>query len=232
MQPRYKALLVHLLTATGAVLSMLAMLAAVNAEWSMMFLWLVAAFAVDGVDGPLARRYDVRVNWPTYDGVLMDLIIDYLTYVFIPAFALFKSGLLSGWTGWFAIIVITYGSVIYFADTRMKTRDYSFAGFPGCWNMVVLVLFAVKPHWTVILAIIVVLTVAMFSNIKFIHPVRTERWRYIRYRTGEEELYDHQTDPNEWNNLANDPKLAELRKQMAKWLPTKNSKPNSKPKSK
>ena len=169
MQPRYKALLVHLLTATGAVLSMLAMLAAVNAEWSMMFLWLVAAFAVDGVDGPLARRYDVRVNWPTYDGVLMDLIIDYLTYVFIPAFALFKSGLLSGWTGWFAIIVITYGSVIYFADTRMKTRDYSFAGFPGCWNMVVLVLFAVKPHWTVILAIIVALTVAMFSNIKFIH---------------------------------------------------------------
>ena len=179
MQPRYKALLVHLLTATGAVLSMLAMLAAVNAEWSMMFLWLVAAFAVDGVDGPLARRYDVRVNWPTYDGVLMDLIIDYLTYVFIPAFALFKSGLLSGWTGWFAIIVITYGSVIYFADTRMKTRNYSFAGFPGCWNMVVLVLFAVKPHWTVILAIIVALTVAMFSNIKFIHPVRTERWRAI-----------------------------------------------------
>jgi arylsulfatase A-like enzyme len=64
------------------------------------------------------------------------------------------------------------------------------------------------------------------------HAVRSERWRYIRYRTGEEELYDHQTDPNEWNNLANDPKLAELRKQMAKWLPTKNSKPNSKPKSK
>ena len=51
MQPRYKALLVHLLTATGAVLSMLAMLAAVNAEWSMMFLWLVAAFAVDPVGG-------------------------------------------------------------------------------------------------------------------------------------------------------------------------------------
>ena len=61
MQPRYKALLVHLLTATGAVLSMLAMLAAVNAEWSMMFLWLVAAFAVDGVDGP---THDVIVIGP------------------------------------------------------------------------------------------------------------------------------------------------------------------------
>lgn len=179
MHLRHKALSVHLLTATGAVLSMLAMLAAAEAEWSLMFLWLVFAFAVDGVDGPLARKYDVKANWPAYDGVLMDLIIDYLTYVFIPAFALFQSGLLSGWTGWFAIIVITYGSVVYFADTRMKTNDNSFAGFPGCWNMVVLVLFAVKPHWLVILIIVVLLTVAMFTNIKFIHPVRTERWRAI-----------------------------------------------------
>ncbi|ARC36292.1 phosphatidylcholine synthase [Paracoccus yeei] len=179
MKPRVKALSVHLLTATGAVLSMLALLAAANAEWSSMFLWLVIALIVDGVDGPLARRYQVKKNWPTYDGVLMDLIIDYLTYVFIPAYALFMSGLLPGWTGWIAIIAITYGSVIYFADTRMKTRDYSFAGFPACWNMVVLVLFALKPSFWVILLIVVALTVTMFTNVKFIHPVRTRRWRAI-----------------------------------------------------
>jgi len=179
MSVRYKALGVHLLTATGAVLSMLAMLAAVEEQWSLMFLWLVVALVVDGVDGPLARRYAVKVNWPAYDGVLMDLIIDYLTYVFIPAFALFKSDLLTGWTGWIAIIVIVYGSVIYFADTRMKTEDNSFAGFPGCWNMVVLVLFALKPSEWVTLAIVVALTAAMFSGIKFVHPVRTDRWRAL-----------------------------------------------------
>ena len=179
MSLRLKALGVHLLTATGAVLSMLAMLAAVEEEWSLMFLWLVVALAVDGIDGPLARRYHVKSNWPAYDGVLLDLIIDYLTYVFIPAFALFKSDLLSGWTGWIAIIVIVYGSVIYFADTRMKTKDNSFAGFPACWNMVVLVLFALKPPDGVTLAIVVALTVAMFTNIKFIHPVRTDRWRAV-----------------------------------------------------
>ncbi|TJZ93496.1 phosphatidylcholine synthase [Paracoccus gahaiensis] len=179
MQLRHKALAVHLLTATGAVLAMLAMLAAVQADWALMFLWLVVAFVVDGIDGPLARRYEVKSNWPAYDGELMDLIIDYLTYVFIPAFALFQSGLLSGWTGWFAIIVIVFTSVVYFADTRMKTRDNSFAGFPGCWNMVVLVLFAVEPHWTIILLIVTALSIAMFTNIKFVHPVRTERWRLI-----------------------------------------------------
>jgi phosphatidylcholine synthase len=179
MNIQTKAYLVHLLTATGAVLAMLAMLAAVQEDWAMMFFWLVVAFGVDGIDGPLARATNIKVNAPRIDGVLLDLIIDYLTYVFIPAFALFTSGLLPGWTGWFAIIVITFTSALYFADTRMKTADYSFAGFPGCWNMVVLVLFAVQPNFWVSLGIVVLLAVAMFVPLKFVHPVRTERWRMI-----------------------------------------------------
>lgn len=172
-----KALSVHLFTAIGSVCAMLAMLAAVDEQWGVMFLWLVVAFIVDGIDGPLARRYEVKKNAPQFDGVLMDLIIDFLTYVFIPAYALFKSGLLPGWTGWIAIIVITYASVVYFADTRMKTKDNSFAGFPGCWNMVVIVLFATEPNFYVTLGLVVALAVAMFTPLKFIHPARTERWR-------------------------------------------------------
>jgi phosphatidylcholine synthase len=179
MDVKIKALSVHLLTATGAVLSMFAMLAAVEGNWQTMFLWLVLALLVDGIDGPLARRYDTPKNFPIYDGVLMDLIVDYLTYVFIPAYALFKSGMLTGWTGWLVIIAICYGSVIYFSDTRMKTKDKSFSGFPACWNMVVLVLFAVAPSQSVILAIVVMLTVGMFLPLKFVHPTRTERWREI-----------------------------------------------------
>ena len=179
MKTQTLALLVHLLTATGAVFAMLAMLAAVDQKWSLMFLWLVVAFFVDGIDGPLARKYHVKVNAPTFDGVLLDLIIDYLTYVFVPAYALFKSGLLPGLTGWVAIIVITFTSAMYFADTRMKTKDNSFSGFPGCWNMVVLVLFALHPNFWVTLTIVVILAAAMFMPLKFIHPVRTERWRAL-----------------------------------------------------
>jgi phosphatidylcholine synthase len=176
MSIRLKALLVHLLTASGAVLSMLAMLAAVQGQWSLMFLWLLVALIVDGVDGPLARRYDVKTNWPIHDGELMDLIVDYLTYVFIPAYALWANGMLQGTLGFIAMIALIYGSVIYFADTRMKTKDKSFAGFPACWNMVVLVLFALAPGPNVVLAVVVLLTVAMFLNLKFIHPTRTPRW--------------------------------------------------------
>ena len=179
MTPALLALSVHLFTATGAVFAMLAMLAAADADWPMMFFWLVVAFAVDGVDGPLARHYHVKRNAPRFDGELLDLIIDYLTYVFIPAFALFKSDLLPGWTGWVAIILITFASAVYFADTRMKTDDNSFSGFPGAWNMVVITLFAVRPDFWVILGLVSVLAVAMFLPLKFVHPVRTERWRAV-----------------------------------------------------
>ncbi|TNJ42047.1 phosphatidylcholine/phosphatidylserine synthase [Phaeobacter sp. B1627] len=179
MSIELRALSVHLLTATGAVFAMLAMLAAVEAKWDLMFLWLVVAFAVDGIDGPLARHYDVKRNAPQFDGVLLDLIIDYLTYVFIPAFALFTSGLMSGWTGWAAIIVITFTSAMYFADTRMKTKDNSFSGFPGCWNMLVLVIFALEPNHWFSLVLVTLLSATMFVPLKFIHPVRTQRWRTV-----------------------------------------------------
>ena len=174
-----KALLVHLFTASGAVFAMLAMLAASEEKWSLMFLWLIVAFAVDGIDGPLARRYDVKQNAPRFDGVLLDLIIDYLTYVFIPAFALFKSGLLPGWMGWAAIIIITFASAVYFCDTDMKTKDNSFSGFPGCWNMLVIVLFALSPNFWISMALVTALAVSMFLPLKFVHPVRTKRWRFI-----------------------------------------------------
>ena len=177
MIARVLALSVHLLTATGAVFAMLAMLAAAKGNWSMMFLWLVVAFAVDGIDGPLARRFHVRTLASRFDGALLDLIIDYLTYVFIPAFALYRSNLLDGWTGWAAIIIITFTSALYFADRKMKTSDNSFSGFPACWNMVVLVIFALEPDFRVCLAIVSVLALLMFLPLKFIHPVRTARWR-------------------------------------------------------
>ncbi len=174
-----KAFSVHLLTASGAVLAMLALLAAAKGEWSIMFLWLVVAFIVDGIDGPLARAVEIKKYAPQWDGVLLDLIIDYLTYVFIPAYALFVSGLFVGWAGWFCVIVIVFTAVIYFADTRMKTSDNSFSGFPGCWNMVVLVFFAIEPHWIVMTGIVSVLAVVQFFPVKFVHPVRTDRWRWI-----------------------------------------------------
>ena len=179
MQNFTRAFSIHLLTASGAVFAMLALLAAADENWATMYLWLVFALMVDGIDGPLARKYEVKKYAPQWDGYLLDLIIDYLTYVFIPAYALFESGLFPGWTGWISTGIIVFTSAIYFADTRMKTSDNSFSGFPGCWNMLVLVFFAIEPDWKVITLIVVVLAALQFVSVKFVHPVRTARWRAV-----------------------------------------------------
>ena len=179
MTPRLSALAVHLFTAIGASIAMLALHEAFLQDWAMMAIWLAVAFVVDGIDGPLARHFEVKKHVPEIDGVLMDLIIDFLTYVVIPAYALYASGLLPGWSGWIAVLLIPFASAVYFADTRMKTADNSFSGFPGCWNMVVLALLVIAPPWWVTLGIVILLTVAMFLPLKFIHPVRTDRWRAV-----------------------------------------------------
>jgi phosphatidylcholine synthase len=179
MTPRLSALAVHLFTAIGASLAMLALHEAFQQDWAAMALWLALAFVVDGIDGPLARHFDVKTNAPEIDGVLMDLIIDFLTYVVIPAYALYASGLLPGWSGWLVVLLVPFASAVYFSDTRMKTADNSFSGFPGCWNMVVLALLVIAPPWWVILGLVIVLTAAMFFPLKFVHPVRTERWRAL-----------------------------------------------------
>ena len=174
-----KAFSVHMLTATGAALALMAMLAAGRSDWPMMFLWLMFALIVDGIDGPLARKVRIDKNAPQWDGVLLDLIIDYLTYVIIPAYAMVEAALIDpGWSLAAGLMICVTG-VIYFADTRMKTKDNSFSGFPGCWNMVVLVIFALEPNFWISLVLVSVLAVTMFVPLKFVHPVRTERWRMV-----------------------------------------------------
>jgi phosphatidylcholine synthase len=166
----------HAFTATGAAFALLALLAAADGRFSTMFVWLVVAFVVDGIDGPMARRYDVTEHAPIIDGALLDLVIDYLTYVFVPVFALLSAGLLSGRLGALAAFTVAFASALYFADTRMKTPDKSFSGFPAAWNMVALVIFAIRPDPRAVLVIVLVLTVAMFVPVRFVHPVRTGRW--------------------------------------------------------
>lgn len=172
-----RAYAAHLFTASGAVFALLALLAALDARWSDLFVWLVVAFVVDGVDGALARRTDVVTHAPIIDGVLLDLVIDFLTYVVIPAVALLRAGLLTGPAGMAAAVVIVFASALYFADTRMKTPDRSFSGFPAAWNMLAIVVFVAQPPPTLLLVVVLLLTGTMFLPVKFIHPVRTARWR-------------------------------------------------------
>lgn len=173
------AFLVHLLTGSGAALALLALVAATRGAWTAMYCWLLIAFIVDGIDGPLARKLDTKTNASNWDGAILDLVIDYLNYVFIPAYALIYSDLLPSPYGTFAAMLIALTGVVYFADVRMKAADNCFVGFPAAWQMLVLVLLVFQPPVWVTLAIILVLAAAQFVPLKFIHPVRTLRWRAV-----------------------------------------------------
>jgi phosphatidylcholine synthase len=177
MKTKPLAFSIHLLTASGAALALMALVAATRADWQLMYAWLVLALVVDGIDGPLARKVDIKKNAANWDGVLLDLVVDYLTYVFIPAYALIYTGILPSPWGLVAALLVALTGVVYFADVRMKNEDNTFSGFPAAWQMVVLVFLTLPPPVWMTMTIVVILSGAQFLSLKFVHPVRTERWR-------------------------------------------------------
>lgn len=177
MRPAILATLVHVLTASGAGLALLALLAAARGEWRGMFLWLGLALIVDSVDGPLARRLKVKTVLPRWSGERLDLIVDYLTYVAVPAFAFLQSELLPASARLPVSLLIMLSSLAPFADRDAKTSDGYFTGFPAVWNMVLLYLFAIAPPPAVALVIVVLLVVLIFVPVLWVHPFRVERFR-------------------------------------------------------
>lgn len=176
---RMRPFLVHVFTACGAACALLALLAAARADFVTMFVWLAVALFIDGVDGTLARRFRVAEILPRWSGDALDLVVDFTTYVFVPAFALATGGLLPAAAALPLAIAIVVTSALYFADEQMKTADNYFRGFPALWNAVAFHLFVLKlPPW-IAAAVVVVLIVLTFMPLRVLHPFRVPRLRAI-----------------------------------------------------
>jgi phosphatidylcholine synthase len=177
--PHTAAFAVHIFTASGAACALLALIAAVRADWTAMFIWLGIALVIDGVDGTFARRLRVAELLPRWSGDVLDLVVDILNYVFVPAYALAASGLLppSLATALGALVVVT-GS-LYFADRLMKTSDYYFRGFPALWNIAAFYLFLLKPTPWLSAVIVAALAVLTFVPFHVIHPMRIAHMRAL-----------------------------------------------------
>lgn len=168
---------VHVLTALGAALGFLALQAVFTGDLTQAFVWLGVALVVDAVDGPLARRFAVTERARRYDGAQLDLVVDFVTYVFVPAAMLLRPEVMTQPYGVIAGLVVTLASALYFADTGMKTDDWWFRGFPAVWNIVVFYIVAFAPPSWLALAVIMIATALMFLPVVFVHPVRVRRWR-------------------------------------------------------
>ncbi|WGD48549.1 phosphatidylcholine synthase [Bradyrhizobium sp. CB1650] len=176
---RAAAFSVHVFTACGAALALLAMLEAVREHWAAMFQWLGVALIVDAIDGPIARRLDVKNVQPNWSGDVLDLVCDFVTYVFVPAYAIVASGLLLPVAAPLLGIAIIVTSALYFADLRMKADDNHFRGFPALWNAAAFYLFLL--HWSPVASTLLVAALVVLTFVPFhvLHPVRVVRLRWL-----------------------------------------------------
>jgi phosphatidylcholine synthase len=177
--PTAAAFAVHIFTAAGAALGLAALMAAADRRWTLMFWLLGAALLVDGVDGAIARRVGVAERLPRWSGDVLDLVVDFVTYVFVPAYAIAASGLLPAPLALPAGAVIVVTGALYFADRDMKTSDNYFRGFPALWNAAAFYLFVLKPSPWIAAAAVLVLAVSTFMPFKFLHPFRVKRLRVV-----------------------------------------------------
>ena len=168
---------VHGCTAAGAVLGFLAIISIFNNDLVGAFLWLGLALLIDGLDGSLARKIGVTDKTPNIDGSALDLVIDYLNYVIIPALMIYWFQFVPpGWEIYIPAGIVAV-SLYTFANINMKTSDYYFSGWPAIWNILVLYFYILGTNLWINLIVIIILYILTFVPIKFVHPLRVKNLR-------------------------------------------------------
>src|SRR6195952_31233 len=176
---RAAAFSVHVFTALGAGIALMALLEAVREHWAAMFAWLGVALVIDALDGPIARRLDVARLQPNWSGDVLDLVVDFVTYVFVPAYAITAGGLLLPVAAPLLGVGIVVSGALYFADRRMKTADNHFRGFPALWNAAAFYLFLLHLPAALSSLAVAVLIALTFVPFNVVHPVRVLRLRIL-----------------------------------------------------
>ena len=170
--PAYSGWLVHAFTASGAMLAFFALMAIERADWPLALLCLFLALVVDGIDGTFARWARVEETAKHVDGDTLDLVVDYLTYVFVPAVFIWRAGLIPESAALPLVAAIQFSSLYLFARTDMKTSDNYFRGFPALWNLVAFYLFALNLGPAAGAIIVCLFAALTFAPVHFIHPFR------------------------------------------------------------
>ncbi len=176
-----KAWGVHLFTASGAIWGFMAILAIMQSEWKIALAWMGLAFVVDSFDGMLARRFRVKDTLPTFDGALLDNMIDYFTYAIIPALFLYQAALLPENWSIFGISMLVLASSFQLAQGDAKTDGeiYFFKGFPLFWNVLVFYILVLNFSIWVNLGLVLFLCIMVFVPIKYVYQSRTVQYRVL-----------------------------------------------------
>jgi phosphatidylcholine synthase len=176
---------VHLYTAIGAALGLLAIYFASEHGFRASFMAMGAAIFIDSTDGPLARALKVKVRVPSFDGALLDNIVDYLTYTVAPVFLMIEAGIIPDTRMGLALACfVTIASTYGFCRTEAKTADNYFLGFPNYWNLVAFYLFCLRTGTAFNVALLLIFAAMVFVPVKYIYPSRTVPLRPLTLTLG------------------------------------------------
>lgn len=181
MEPmsNFTAWAVHAYTASGALMGLAGVLAVVAGDLRQAFLWMFAATFVDGTDGWLSRLARVKERTPAFDGARLDDIVDYLTFVFLPAFLIVMAGLVPHELRFVVAGAMLLSSAYGFASLDAKTSDYFFTGFPSYWNIVALYLAVLGLSPWVNAAVVMAFALLVFVRIGYVYPTRTPTLKHV-----------------------------------------------------
>jgi phosphatidylcholine synthase len=179
MARRLAAFGVHIFTALGVAMGFQALVEAAAHRWEAAFGWLGIALIIDGLDGPIARRLAVAETLPRFSGERLDLIIDYLTYVIVPAYMVHEARLVPPQLASVAAIMMLLSSLYHFIDRQSKTEDGFFVGFPATWNVIALYLFIFDLPLGIAFAVLLLFAVLTFFPLKWVHPIRVKLMRPV-----------------------------------------------------
>jgi phosphatidylcholine synthase len=177
---RLAGLALHAYTASGTVLALLIVIAAIDGD-AVRALWLgLAALWIDGTDGMIARRLRVKETIPWFDGAMLDNIVDYLTYAFAPIVLLWTGNYLPhGWYGAVLAALPLLASSYQFCRVDAKTDDHFFLGFPSYWNVVAFYVVILGLGHTATALILVICSILVFVPVKYVYPSRTNAFRTL-----------------------------------------------------
>lgn len=171
--------LVHVFTALGAVCALFALEAIIAQDARRAFVWLAVALVIDAVDGTLARAVRITEQLPRFSGERLDLVIDYVTYVFVPVVALTTWRHLDGTLGCLLAAGILLSSLFHFSDLESKRKDNCFVGFPAIWNIFAFYVFALQPSHLLVNTAVAVAIAATFIPLPWVHPFRVVALRPV-----------------------------------------------------
>lgn len=175
---RLRAWAVHAVTMSGLLWVLLAVLALMGNDYTQMWMWLGIALVTDAIDGPLARQARVSEVVPWFSGVMMDNVVDYMTWTFVPAIFMTRAlDLGPDPLPLLAALSAMVSSMFCYANTKMKSADWYFVGFPAAWNIVAVILWLFGTGALVNWIVIVVFTILAVVPWKWVHPFRVRHLR-------------------------------------------------------